>query len=82
MHSVYKNNFIAGILSALLVGLYLIIDSRRKNEPIDKMNLFKTTVVVFIIVTLIVYVLKYLHTFNKQLGGSSDFEIDTGLPHF
>lgn len=82
MYSIFKNNFMLGILSALVVGFLLIMDYRRKNEAVDTGNLFKISGGVFAVVSFVVYLSNYLHAFNKQIGGVSDLDLDTGNPNF
>ena len=82
MYSVFKNNFVLGVLSALVVAMLSIMDYRRKGEAVDVTNLTRLTLGVFATVSAVVYLSNYLHTFNKQLGGLSDLDLDTGLPQF
>jgi len=82
MYSVFKNNFVLGILSALMVGMLSIMDYRRKGESVDITSLTRLTLGVFATVSAVVYLSNYLHAFNKQIGGISDLDIDTGLPQF
>ena len=82
MYSPFKNNFVIGLISALIVALLSILDYRRKGESVNAGNVFKLSAGVFGAVALVVYLSNYLHTFNKQLGGVMDIDLDTGLPHF
>lgn len=82
MYSVFKNNLVLGLMSALIVGFLLIVDYRRKGESVDASSLFKVSGGVFSVVTLVTYLSTYLHGLNKQIGGVKDIEVDTGLPKF
>jgi len=82
MYSIFKNNFVLGLLSALIVGFLSIMDYRRRGEAVDTGNLVKLTAGVFTAVSVVGYLANYLHAFNKQIGGVCDMDLDTGLPKF
>ena len=82
MYSIFKNNFVLGLLSALVVIFLIVMDYRRKGESVNTGNVAKIGSGVFGTVTAVSYLSNYLHGYNKQLGGASDMEVDTGLPQF
>jgi len=82
MYSIFKNNFVLGFITALIVGFLAILDYRRKGEAVNTSNLLKIVGGVFVAVSGVTYFSSYLHGFNKQIGGVSDMDLDTGLPKF
>jgi uncharacterized membrane protein len=82
MYSLFKNNFVIGLITAMIVAFLVILDYRRKSEAVDTTTLFKIASGVFVVVSGVTYLSSYLHTFNKKIGGSSDSDLDTGLPKF